>query len=155
MDITQYELNGRALYAEYCEIVAKLLEQAIQGAQGYRLQQIQSRAKDPCSLRARLEERNEVDSEEIERLRKDLAGCRVVFYTNTDVGRFTNSGLLSDLFDIDWQCSRFHEPELNSQDAKDLFQSWNYVVRLKDDRTALTEHARFKGLWCEVQVRQR
>ena len=152
MDITDYETSGRELYAEFCGIVAKLLERAIQGEQGYRLQQIQSRAKDPFSLRARLEEADAVESDQIENLRKDLAGCRVVFYTNNDVNRFASSGLLGDLFEIDWERSKFHQPGLDSQNARDLFQSYNYVVRLKDDRTALAEYVRFEGLWCELQV---
>lgn len=152
MNITEYESTGHALYDEFCKSVAGLLEQAIQGETGYRLQQIQSRAKDPFSLRARLEEKNAIESNEIETLRKDLAGCRIIFYTNNDVSRFTTSGLLSDLFDIDRDRSKIHEPDLDSQNARDLFQSCNYVVRLKDARTALPESALFKDLLCEVQV---
>jgi hypothetical protein len=37
-------------------------------------------------------------------------------------------------------------------EADNLFISNNYVVKLKGDRTALPEYARFVGLWCEVQV---
>lgn len=152
MNIAEYESEGRALYAELCDVVAELLDRAIQNAQGFRLQQIQSRAKDPISLRARLEQTGAIESEEIETLRKDLAGCRIVFYTNNDVNRFATSGLLGDLFEIDWERSKFHQPGPGTQDAEKLFQSYNYVVRLKDDRTALVEYDRFKGLWCEVQV---
>ncbi|MEM6831979.1 MAG: RelA/SpoT domain-containing protein [Pseudomonadota bacterium] len=152
MNMVEYESSGRALYAELCNVIAELLGRAIHDAQGFRLQQIQSRAKDPASLRARLKQLGGVESEEIEALRKDLAGCRVVFYTNTDVNRFANSGLLSDLFEIDWDRSKFHQPGPGTQSAVKLFQSYNYVVRLKDDRTALVEYSRLKGLWCEVQV---
>lgn len=141
MNIDEYESGGRTLYAEFCETVAKLLEQAIQGTQEYRLQHIQSRAINPFSLRTRLEEENAIDSEEIETLRKDLTGCHILFYTNTDVNRLANSGLLRDLFDIDRKRSKIHQPGLDRQDARDLFQSWNYVVRLKGGRTALAEYA--------------
>ena len=72
--------------------------------------------------------------------------------TNNDVNRFTTSGLLRDLFEIDWSRSKFHQPGFDSQNARNLFQSQYYVVRLKDDRTALAEYVRFEGLWCEVRV---
>ena len=152
MNIDEYESSGRALYAELCDVVAELLDRAIQNAQGFRLQQIQSRAKDPISLRARLKQAGAIESEEIETVRKDLAGCRIVFYTNNDVNRFATSGLLGDLFEIDWDRSKFHQPGPGAEDAEKLFQSYNYVVRLKDDRTTLVEYDRFRGLWCEVQV---
>jgi len=152
MNIDEYESSGRALYAELCDVVAELLDRAIQNAQGFRLQQIQSRAKDPISLRARLEQAGAIESVEIETVRKDLAGCRIVFYTNNDVNRFATSGLLGDLIEIDWDRSKFHQPGPGAEDAEKLFQSYNYVVRLKDDRTTLVEYDRFKGLWCEVQV---
>ncbi len=103
-------------------------------------------------MRARLKQAGAIESEEIETVRKDLAGCRIVFYTNNDVNRFATSGLLGDLFEIDWDRSKFHQPGPGAEDAEKLFQSYNYVVRLKDDRTTLVEYDRFKGLWCEVQV---
>jgi len=152
MNISQYESSGRALYAEFCIVVAELLDRAIRNAQGFKLQQIQSRAKDPDSLRARLKQAGAIESEEIEVLRKDLAGCRIVFYTNSDINRFAASGILGDLFEIDWDRSKFHQPAPGVQDAEKLFQSYNYVVRFRDDRTALIEYERFKGLWCEIQV---
>jgi len=152
MNLQEYEKGGQALYAEFCEIVANLLKRALENEPGYRLQQIQHRAKGVVSLRARLEQQDAPSADAIETLRKDLAGCRVVFYTNNDVNRFATSGLLGDLFEIDWDRSKFHQPGPGIQDAEKLFQSYNYVVRLKDDRTALVEYDRFKGLWCEVQV---
>ena len=103
-------------------------------------------------MRARLKQAGAIESEEIETVRKDLAGCRIVFYTNNDVNRFATSGLLGDLFEIDWDRSKFHQPGPGAEDAEKLFQSYNYVVRLKDDRTTLVEYDRFRGLWCEVQV---
>ena len=113
---------------------------------------VQSRAKDPESLRARLEQLGALESEEIGVIRKDLAGCLIVFYTNNDVNRFASSGILGDLFEIDWDRSKFHQPGPGIQDAEKLFQSYNYVIRLKDDRTALIEYNRFRDLWCEVQI---
>ena len=47
---------------------------------------------------------------------------------------------------------RIHHPVGDAQAAAELFVSNNYVVRLKEPRTELSEYAEFAGLWCEVQV---
>lgn len=152
MNLEEYKSTGCSRYERLAELVADLLEQAIAAESGYRLQQIQRRAKTPESLRHRLEDISRLDTDEIEAHRKDLAGCRIVFYTNNDVNRFENSGLLSDLFDIDWERSKFHQPGPGQHSASQLFQSHNYVLKLKSDRTALLEYREFEALYCEVQV---
>ena len=43
-------------------------------------------------------------------------------------------------------------PTGQGDDAKALFISDNYVIRLKPNRAGLPEYARFAGLRCEVQV---
>ena len=152
MNLEKYKSTGRSRYEKLAEIVAKLLERAITADSGYRFQQIQRRAKTVDSLRRRLEDSGHLDTDEIEAHRKDLAGCRIVFYTNNDVHRFAGLGLLSDLFDIDWERSKFHQPGPGQHSADQLFQSYNYVLKLKSDRTALLEYREFQGLYCEVQV---
>ena len=152
MNIQQYERRGLALYEELAEIVAGLLKHAITAEPGYRLQQIQSRAKSIASLSRRLEEIRQIETESIEAHHKDLAGCRVVFYTNNDVNQFLSSCLLCELFDIDWNRSKFHLPGPYPTSVAKLFQSYNYVVALKDDQTALPEYRKFVGLYCEVQI---
>ena len=152
MNIDDYGLFGRERYARLCAEVRKLLERAIEEDKGYRLQHIQHRAKTVESLSCGLKDNDQLDSDKIETHRKDLAGCRIVFYTNNDVNRFTQSGILGDLFDIDWDRSRFHQPEPGEESAAKLFQSYNYVVKLKADRAALLEYREFEGLYCEIQV---
>ena len=152
MNIDDYRSFGRERYARFCAEVRKLLERVIEDDNGYRLQHIQHRAKTLESLSRRLEEIDELDSDSIETHRKDLAGCRIVFYTNNDVNRFTQSGILGDLFDIDWDRSRFHQPRPGEESADKLFQSYNYVVKLKADRAALLEYREFEELYCEIQV---
>ena len=152
MDLEEYKKTGRSRYEKLAKIVFELLERAIADEPSYRLQQIQHRAKTVESLRRRIEEIGQVDSDEIEAYRKDLAGCRVVFYTNNDVNRFAGSGLLSELFEVDWERSKFHQPGPAQHSADQLFQSYNYVLKLKSDRTALLEYREFDGLYCEVQV---
>ena len=152
MNLEEYKRTGRVHYERLANLVASLLNQAITAESGYRLQQIQCRAKTVESLRRRLKDMDLLDTDEIEAHRKDLAGCRIVFYTNNDVNRFVNSGLLSDLFDIDWERSKFHQPGPAERSADQLFQSNNYVLKLKSDRTALSAYREFEGLHCEVQV---
>ena len=152
MNLNEYELFGRARYQKFAAVVSELLERAINEEQGFRLQQIQHRAKTVESLSRRLKEKDNSDSDNIEAERKDLAGCRIVFYTNNDVNRLIGSGILRKLFDIDWDRSKSPHPRLGEESAAELFQSDNYVVKLKADRTALLEYREFDGLYCEVQV---
>ena len=152
MNLEEYEKSGRSRYKMLAKLVASLLERDITKQSEYRLQQIQHRAKTLESLRRRLNDIEQLDTDEIESHRKDLAGCRIIFYTNNDVNRFVNSGLLGKLFDIDWERSKFHHPGPGQHSEKRLFQSHNYVLKLKPDRTALPEYCEFEGLYCEVQV---
>ena len=147
-----YKSTGLSCYKKLAETVATLLEMAITADPAYRLQQIQRRAKTVESLRNRLEAIGQLDTAEIEAYRKDLAGCRIVFYTNSDVNRFLGSGLLSSLFEIDWERSKFHQPGPVQHSEDQLFQSHNYVVKLKSDRISLLEYREFEGLYCEIQV---
>ena len=152
LNLEEYERSGRARYEKFATIIAELLKRAIVAEPGYRLQQIQDHAKTVESLSHRMEEIGQFGTDEIEAHRKDLAGCRIVFYTNNDVDRFARSGLLQELFDIDWNRSRFHQSGPGERPAAQLFQSNNYVLKLKADRTALLEYREFEGLYCEVQV---
>ena len=152
MNLEQYKHSGRAHYEKLAATIAELLERAITREDGYRRQPIQHRAKSVESLSRRIGEIGESGTDEIEAHRKDLAGCRIVFYTNNDFDRFVGSGLLQELFDIDWGRSKFHQPGPGQTSAAQLFQSYNYVLKLKADRTALIEYREFEGLYCEVQV---
>lgn len=152
MNLDTYERVKRANYAALAEAVASVLFAAIRAQSGIRLQHVQHRAKMPESLKRKLENAGALTSDAIETYAKDLAGCRLVFYTNSDVSRFLSSGLVSENFEIDWDRTKIHHPDPASTDARDLFISNNYVVRFKEPRASLAEYAPFKDLWCEVQV---
>ena len=152
MNLQEYANGGRTHYETLAATIADLLKRTIATESGYRLQQIQHRAKTVESLSRRLEGIDQLETNEIEAYRKDLAGCRIVFYTNNDVNRFTGSGLLSQLFDVDWKRSKFHQPGRSQRAVEHLFQSYNYVVKLKADRTSRLEYQKIEGLYCEVQV---
>ena len=75
------------------------------------MQHVKTRPKGLTSLREKLEKNGvALDEQRIEEKIKDLAGCRLVFYTNTDVNRFAGSGLINELFEIDWERTKLHYP---------------------------------------------
>ncbi len=110
MTFEEYEKGGRLLYRRVAETVAAILAAAITAHGSLRLQQIQSRAKEPGSLRKKLLKLGLIDTLSLGAAVKDLAGCRAVFYTNTDVQKYLTSGILSENFDIDWERSKIHHP---------------------------------------------
>jgi ppGpp synthetase/RelA/SpoT-type nucleotidyltranferase len=156
MNFEMYEKKMRRVYADLAKTVGKVLAVAIKAHPSRRLQQglqqIQHRDKKPKRLKEKLEEASALESEHIEEVIKDLAGCRLVFYTNSDVSLFRSSGILRDNFEIDWDRTKIHHPSPDTDSATELYISDNYVVFLNEQRVALSEYARFRGLWCEVQV---
>jgi ppGpp synthetase/RelA/SpoT-type nucleotidyltranferase len=149
MKFEEYETDKVALYREFCGKVRDILEQVIRDA-GLRPQSLHCREKDPKRLKQRLEQIGSLGADNIEELRRDLAGVRVIFYTNTDVERFHSSGLMRENFEIEKGGIKIHHP--TKENDENQYRGDHYTVRLKDDRTKLPEYARFKGLRCEVQV---
>ncbi len=152
MNFEIYEKQMRSDYADLAKTIGAVLESAIKAHPNLRLQQIKHRAKDPEKLKKKLEKAGELESENIEEVIKDLAGCRLVFYTNSDVDRFLSSGIVGDNFEVNRGRTKIHHPSPDTSNATELFSSTNYVVRFNDQRVALLEYARFRGMWCEVQV---
>lgn len=152
MNFDDYERRERARYEGFAEAVATILEAAIRADPTYRLQQIQRREKDPVSLKAKLVKFNVPEDAAIEGEIKDLAACRVIFYTNSDVRRFLSSDILRDNFDIDRERTRVHHAVPGTGSEGHHFRSDNIVVLLNAQRAAAAEYARFCGLKCEVQI---
>ena len=135
MNLRTYETGGRALYARLAEIVAGILNTVIRQQAELRLQHIQHRAKERSSLKKKLQRAGALESDDIAAAAKDLAGCRAVFYTNSDVARFQSCGIITDNFVVDWTRTKIHHPHPAAADAN-LFISNNYVIRLRDERLA-------------------
>ena len=110
MNIKEYEHGGRALYADFAAEVGEILRAAIGEKVDIRLQNIQFRAKDAVSLRVKLARVNAKPEDRIADIAKDVAGCRLIFYTNGDDYRFGQSGILRDNFIIDYERSKIHYP---------------------------------------------
>lgn len=150
MDFEYYEREGRIAHAALAETIANILTAAIGTDKSYRLQQVMDRAKQPASLLKKLEQRGVTATTTLEDDIKDLAGCRVIFYTNGDVTRFINSGIIHENFEV--IDSKLHHPNRAVGDAADLYISNHYLVKLRSERTALPEYARFVGMRCEIQI---
>src|SRR5689334_17637082 len=140
MDLEAYERGGRAAYAALAATIAVILTAAIDEEKEYRLQQVTERAKQPASLRRKLEQRGILATKMLEDDVKDLAGCRVIFYTNNDVARFINSGIIGENFEV--VEVKLHYPRRGVEDSSELYISNHYVVRLRPERVALPEYAR-------------
>lgn len=150
MNLEDYERNGLTAYASLAETIAAILAAAIEREGGYRLQQVTKRAKSPDSLRKKLQDRQIESTTSLEADIKDLAGCRLVFYTNSDVTRFIHSGIIEQNFEV--LEVKLHHPQRDAEDATDLYISNHYLVALRPERVALPEYAKFEGMRCEVQV---
>jgi ppGpp synthetase/RelA/SpoT-type nucleotidyltranferase len=137
-------------FEKFAQTVKLILENAIEASDVPRPQSVQHRAKSPKSLKERLEESGKLDSEDIENERKDLAGVRIIFYTNTDVDRFLNSRLIFDNFELERDATKIHHPTRENKERR--YRAIHYTVRLKEDRANLPEYSKFKGMRCEIQV---
>ena len=115
-----------------------------------RPQSIQCRAKGIESLRRRLAEAGELDTQTLKLDRRDLAGARIIFYTNNDVDRFLASRLIRENFEIEEDSTKIHHPTPENKGAQ--YRAIHYTVWLREDRIRLPEYAKFTGLRCEIQV---
>jgi ppGpp synthetase/RelA/SpoT-type nucleotidyltranferase len=149
MKLEEYEREGRALYEAFAGTVSSIIAEAIEDAGGFKLQHVESRAKSVASLRQKLATRNLAPDCDITEL-KDLAGCRAIFYTNTDVERFLNSGIAEANFEVIER--KLHHPTRQANEAVGLYTANHYVIRLTAERVALPEYRKFRGLKCELQI---
>src|SRR5215471_21440286 len=106
MKFDDYEREFYSRYYEFAETVKVILEKSIEASKLPRPQSIQHRAKSPKSLKDRLEQSGKLNSQNIENERRDIAGVRIIFYTNTDVERFRNSRLIFENFEIERDATR-------------------------------------------------
>ncbi|MEQ1718211.1 MAG: RelA/SpoT domain-containing protein [Hyphomicrobium sp.] len=112
----------------------------------------QARAKAAESLRTKLGERGLLESENIEAEVKDLAGCRLIFYTNTDAERFLQARIVFDNFVVDWDNTKIHHPIESDPKAERHCRAVHYIISLTPERLALPEYARFAGFRAEIQI---
>lgn len=151
VDLNEYEQTGRILYKEFCKLVRKLLNPEIDQTE-YNLHTIQARAKDADSLKEKLIKANLLSSNTIENEIKDLAGCRIIFYLNSDVQRFMSSGIVDDVFKVIRETYKVHHPKDEIQSSNDFYMADHFVVELSDELLSKPDYLKFQGLRCEIQV---
>lgn len=149
MNFEEYQLTGRATYAAFVEAVRTILVSLVE-KHGFTPHAITGRAKDPLSLKKKLAKEKIDPASAIDEALRDLAGCRIVFLTNSQVAAFGGTGAINDNFDI--LNVNDHHPVPGTETEDRLFDSTNYMVVLKADRAALPEYERFAGLKIEIQV---
>jgi ppGpp synthetase/RelA/SpoT-type nucleotidyltranferase len=151
LELNEYENRLRPTYEAFAGVVRFILERAISvDSRIPRPQAVQSRAKEVKSLRRQLEQSNKLDTQTLELDRRDLAGARLVFYTNNDVDLFVASRVIRDNFDIEEDSTKVHHPLPENEGSR--YRAIHYTVRLKQDRLRLPEYAQFADLRCEIQV---
>lgn len=148
MTFEEYQLAGRARYLALVDVIQNILRQALD-QHDLVAHTISGRAKEIASLQKKLGDRKIPLDREMDEI-KDLAGCRIVFLTNSQVERFNNTGALHENFEV--LNVNVHHPVPGTDTETKLFDSTNYLVRLKPDRLALPEYRQFQGLRAEVQV---
>ncbi len=114
-----YEQQYFSTYQAFAKTVSFILEKALIAAEHLpRPQSIQYRAKGMESLRRRLAESDKLDTQTLEHDRRDLAGARLIFYTNNHVNRFLNSPLIHENFEIEPNSTKIHHPTPENQEAR-------------------------------------
>jgi ppGpp synthetase/RelA/SpoT-type nucleotidyltranferase len=151
MNFHEYEKDGKQLYEDFAELIKKLLTEAVaKDTKCPRVQAYQSRAKAASSLKRKLENRGALDAPDIERTIKDLAGARVILYTNHDVDAFLQRRIIPENFKVQWDEVKAHHPTDENEHLK--YEAFHYLVSLPDELTARKEYTRFRGLCCEIQI---
>ncbi|MBB3357044.1 MULTISPECIES: RelA/SpoT domain-containing protein [unclassified Novosphingobium] len=149
MHFDEYQLTGRATYAAFVDAVRTILVSLVE-RHGFTPHAITGRAKDPVSLKKKLAKNGIDPASAIDEVLKDLAGCRIVFLTNSQVTAFHATGAINENFDI--LNVNEHHPVPGTETEDRLFDSTNYLVALKPGRAVLPEYEKFAGLRIEIQV---
>ncbi|THD34445.1 MAG: hypothetical protein E7773_14750 [Sphingomonas sp.] len=148
MTFEDYRRDGRTQYQALVESAQHILRQALVHA-GLSAHSVTGRAKDVESLRKKLADRSIPLDQPMDEI-KDLAGCRIVFLTNSQVDAFNRTGALHENFEV--VSVNVHHPVPGTDTETKLFDSTNYLVRLKPERLALVEYRAFDGIEIEIQV---
>ncbi|MBI5227165.1 RelA/SpoT domain-containing protein [Candidatus Micrarchaeota archaeon] len=128
--------SSREKYTDFTRSISQILEQILK-TQNFRYQTIQHRTKDISSLRDKLLKKPNLISSGV----YDLAGCRVLFYTEEDIYKFSEL-LQQELKVIDIKDKR----------SPDQYNALHVIIQLDERREKLAEYSNFKDLKCEIQL---
>ena len=126
----------KKLYLDFSHKIKSILEVLLHKID-FKYQVVTHREKNEESLRDKLQKKKIKSVKEI----NDLAGCRVIFYLDNDVQKFTN---------YLWKEFKVIDKDLKYSD--DSYNAFHFIIRLGKNRLELTEYERFNGLKCEIQL---
>ena len=70
----------------------------------------------------------------------------------TDVQRFISSGIINDIFKVNFDDYTVHHPKDKIQSSNDFYMADHFIVELSNELSSRPEYAKFKGFRCEIQV---
>lgn len=136
--VNEYDRN-RALFQEYTKIIHLLIENLLR-KNNVKVQTIQCRTKEVSSFYEKLLRKKELQDKKLFEM-KDLSGCRVIFYFDESIEDFVK--ILYNEFEI-------IDDEMKSSPSE--YNARHIVVKLKENRSNLSEYSGFKELLCEIQL---
>jgi ppGpp synthetase/RelA/SpoT-type nucleotidyltranferase len=142
----------RPLYEEFSATLRSLLEHALESS-NIEVYRVDARAKaiDSFALKAGIAhplERTRPKYRDPLKEITDMAGVRVITFMTGAVKQVQD--VVRAQFVVIEEEDKF---ERLTREARFGYTSVHYVVKLRDDRTQLTEYRRFTGLFGEIQVR--
>jgi ppGpp synthetase/RelA/SpoT-type nucleotidyltranferase len=149
MNFIDYRDGGRTNYVAFVEAIKLILEASLK-RHSLLAHTVTGRAKELVSLKKKLEDRGIDPASDITEALKDLAGCRIVFLTNSQVDAYFHTGALHENFEI--LDVNVHHPVPGTDTESRLFDSTNYLVSLKPERVSLPEYSDFAGMRAEIQI---
>ncbi len=138
--LSEYRLQ-HAIYKDFCSLVVVLLEDLLKkGKYKYHLS---SRVKEEASIIEKIK-RKKSEGKDYKHLEDidDIAGVRVVFYTEIDKKKFVRT--LKKEFGS--------SAEIYEAKGKHGYSSTHILATLGETRSELSEYKKFKNLICEIQL---
>lgn len=151
MTFEEYKNSGHDHYSSLAKTVKTILCNDFSANNEYHILAIQSRAKSIESLKIRLEESGELDTKDLQSVRKDLAGCRIIFYTNSSLETYMYSHKLHELFELESHSFKSNDPGLFETDPSKMFEGLNVVVKLRETEDSAIYY-QYKNSFCEIQI---
>lgn len=137
--IDEYK-SQQSTYKEFGKIVSKIIRTILKNNE-FRYQVVSNRSKGINSLRKKIIEHKRFQELKTVTEVDDLAGCRIIFYLDSDIQRFTH--YIYEEFDVIKEEPKYSEDEYNAL---------HFVVKFNKDRLNLMEYAKFSSLKCEIQL---
>lgn len=144
-DALQWYDKNKKLYEKCAENEKDIIEKILMNRE-IPYHSITYRVKDRESYRHKCE--NEKYTNPIDEI-MDLAGIRIIAYTNKDVQKICD--IIKQEFEIDVQNSMDKHNVMNDNQVGYL--SVHFITKLKENRTTLAEYKIYTGIQSEIQVR--